>query len=90
MAVTNVLKQEKVSANETVTPAYNLVDVTLGGTVHLLSRRTEITVACKNLFNEAYFDHLSRIKPGSFNDPDVGFNNIGRNIYIHMNVPFEL
>jgi hypothetical protein len=57
----------------------------MGG--NLMGGHIYSTLAVTNLLGEVYYDHLSRIKPGSFNDPDVGFNNMGRNFTLSLHVP---
>jgi len=49
-------------------------------------------VAGNNLLNKAYYDHLSRFKPGRLSDEDTTFGiyNQGRNITFGMNIPFTM
>jgi iron complex outermembrane receptor protein len=51
-----------------------------------------VYAAGKNLLNKAYYDHLSRFKPGrlSDEDPTLGIYNMGRNITFGVNIPFTL
>lgn len=77
--------QKNVADAELKTPGYTLVNLEIGGNIPGSSIFGTLT--CTNLLGKVYYDHLSRIKPGSFNDPDVGFNNIGRNITLAVHVP---
>lgn len=79
-----VFRQSREADTENETPEFHLVNMAIGGNVRLIRHETEVTLGCNNLLGEKYYDHLSRIKPGSFNDPAVGFNNPGRNIYLNL------
>ena len=49
-------------------------------------------VSANNLFNKAYYDHLSRFKPGRLDEsnPEEGYYNQGRNISVGLYLPFVL
>ena len=66
-------KQDYVSDLETKTPAYKLVNVAFNSKLGS-SENIEWSIGCKNLFNEMYIDHLSRLK-------NIGLESPGRNIY---------
>lgn len=70
--------QNRAAQFETATPAYDLVDAGAGVTFSF--RRTQsvqLDVACNNLLNEVYFDHLSRFK-------EFSIYNIGRNVTLNF------
>ena len=85
LGVVTVFDQTNLTAAERETPGYSLVNLSLGG--KFLGRRIYASLAVNNLLGKVYYDHLSRIKPGSFNDPEVGFNNMGRNITFALHIP---
>jgi len=62
----HVLKQERIaeSFGETTTPAFSLVDVRIN---YALSSHFELNAAVTNLFNEHYYEHLTRSVKGSHN-----------------------
>jgi iron complex outermembrane receptor protein len=66
--------QNKVATLETKSPTYQLFNV--GAKLKWEKRYPlEISVGCKNVFNEAYIDHLSRLK-------NIELQNPGRNFYL--------
>jgi iron complex outermembrane recepter protein len=76
-----VLEQNQVNPMETTTPAYTLLNAGLGLEYEAGSVSYELNLAANNLLNEAYFDHLSRLK-------NYGILNIGRDISIHLKIKF--
>ncbi|WP_316837497.1 TonB-dependent receptor [Pedobacter nutrimenti] len=93
VGIDNFFKQTKIDSFETPTSGYTLLNASVGTTLKL-SKNQEITlyVAGKNLLDKAYYDHLSRFKPGrlSDEDPTLGIYNQGRNITFGVNIPFTL
>jgi iron complex outermembrane receptor protein len=73
----NVFDQNRVTAYETRTGGYSLLN--LGGSTTIKIRRMEfgITVAASNILNKTYVAHLSRLKVD-------GIPNIGRNVSISI------
>jgi len=70
--------QNRAAQFETPTQHYLLVDVGAGTSVHLAKNRViDIDVACNNLLNEVYYDHLARYK-------EFNIYNIGRNITLNL------
>lgn len=65
-------KQKNVSAFETSTNSYNLINVGIGGTIKLKKIDFTINFNVNNLANTSYVSHLSRLKID-------GIPNIGRN-----------
>ncbi|MGN7203367.1 TonB-dependent receptor [Pedobacter sp. SAFR-022] len=89
----NFFKQSKVDAFETSTSGYTLLNAAVGTTLKL-NKKQELTiyVAGRNLLNKAYYDHLSRFKPGrlSEEDPTFGIYNAGRNITFGFRLPLNI
>lgn len=89
----NFFKQSKIDAFETSTSGYTLLNAAVGTTLKL-NKKQELTiyVAGRNLLNKAYYDHLSRFKPGrlSEEDPTFGIYNAGRNITFGFRLPFNI
>ena len=96
LEVDNNFRQDHVmteGATETPTPAYTLLNLSLGTDVHLPSGRKLCTLGltATNLFDKAYQSHLSRLKyadtfPLSGRH---GFCNMGRNVGISLLFPLE-
>lgn len=74
--------QNKVAAFETPTPSYNLLNAGVGFSIKNGNKDIVLNAGISNLFNQKYFDHLSRLKT-------QGIYNAGRNIYVSLSVPFE-
>lgn len=79
----NYLKQNKVAEEELPTPAYTLVDLSLGSAVNIFDLDFDLAINATNLLDKKFFDHLSLLKP-------LGILNMGRNISLVLNVPFSL
>lgn len=89
----NFFKQSKVDAFETTTSGYTLLNAAVGTTLRIgKNQDLTIYVAGRNLLNKAYYDHLSRFKPGrlSEEDPTFGIYNAGRNITFGFRLPFNV
>jgi iron complex outermembrane receptor protein len=78
-----VYAQNNVAVNEFKTPAYNLVNLSLGGDIKLFKQICMITIGANNLLNELYYDHLSRLRP-------YGVYNMGINGFVSIKVPFTV
>lgn len=93
VGIDNFFRQHKIDSFETPTSGYTLLNAAVGTTLQL-SKNQGITlyVAAKNLLNKAYYDHLSRFKPGrlSDEDPALGIYNMGRNLTFGVNIPFTI
>jgi iron complex outermembrane receptor protein len=75
--------QNKVADYESSTAAYNLVNI--GGmlNVSLWGQNLMLHLAVLNVFNTAYYDHLSRYKSD-------GIYNMGRNVTVKISVPLAV
>ena len=75
-------KQNNTAAFEEPTKGYALTDIYLGATPPIgKNHRWTMTLFCLNLFNKAYFNHLSLIKPIDVKEP-------GRNIGMQAKYSF--
>jgi len=68
----NTFKQTNLSAFETKSDAYNLLNIGVGGTIKLKTIDLDVNFNMKNVFNKSYISHLSRLKANDI-------TNIGRN-----------
>jgi len=93
VGIDNFWRQSKIDSFEQPTAGYTLLNAAIGTTLRL-SKNQVITVyaAGKNLLNKAYYDHLSRFKPGrlSDEDPTLGIYNMGRNVTFGVTLPFTI
>ncbi len=78
-----VFAQNHPAKIETTTKQYTLYNAALGTHVALKKEIINISVSCNNLLNTTYYDHLSRFKA-------YGINNIGRNIVLNIQIPFNI
>jgi iron complex outermembrane receptor protein len=67
------LKQNNISAFETVTPSYALLSTGIGGEFRVFNNVLSLSISGNNLTNRTYVNHLSRLKPD-------GIFNMGRNV----------
>jgi iron complex outermembrane receptor protein len=80
---------------ETPTAAYNLFNAGFGGGITNKQGKTvvNIYVMGNNLFDVAYFDHLSRLKYFYYSptdtDPTHGIHNMGRNFSFKLDFPLN-
>lgn len=77
-----VMSQERLAAEELPTPSYQLANAGAGFSWRSANARYSLDICGKNLLNQAYYDHLSRIK-------NYGLLNIGRDITLSFKVQFE-
>ena len=77
----NHFAQNSPAQFETPTAAYWLLNVGLNGNWQTRSGGIIFSVTGNNLLNKNYYDHLSRFK-------EYGIHNIGRNIVVHITIPF--
>jgi len=75
--------QDHPAEFETPTSAYWLLNAGINGNWKTKRRTFIFSITGNNLLNRNYYDHLSRFK-------DYGIHNIGRNIIVHLNIPFNI
>lgn len=78
-----VFAQDHPAKIETKTEQYTLFNAGLGTHLALKKEVINISIACNNLLNTNYYDHLSRFKA-------YGIHNIGRNIVLNIQIPFNI
>lgn len=79
--LTKVFEQNRIAPDETWTPGYLLIDVSLGTTLRLGRQPLQMELGVRNLLDTKYIDHLSTLKEAGLFDP-------GRNMTIGIKVPF--
>ena len=92
VALDNVFRQNRIDNFETPTGAYTLINAAIGTTFMLKKQPLRVNVSANNLLDKAYYDHLSRFKPGRLDEADknAGYYNQGRNISVGLYLPFVL
>jgi iron complex outermembrane receptor protein len=90
IALDNVFKQNRVDNFESPTGAYSLLNLAMGTTFMLKNQPLKLNISVNNFFDKAYYDHLSRFKPGRLDETDqtAGYYNQGRNFSIGLYLPF--
>lgn len=83
LMIRSYMKQDNIADEETATPAYSLIDISLGSTVKLLNLDVDLAVNVTNLLDKKYYSHLSLLK-------SLGILNMGRNISLALNIPFNI
>ena len=93
IGIDNFFSQPKIDSFETASSGYTLLNASIGTTFRI-GKSQDITIyaAGRNLLDKAYYDHLSRFKPGrlSYEDTSLGIYNQGRNITFGLNIPFTV
>jgi len=72
--------QNRVSQFENPTDGYSLFDISMGTEFRINKQQLKLSLMCTNLFNKAYFNHLSIVK-------DIGIYERGRNLALRLLVP---
>jgi iron complex outermembrane receptor protein len=75
--------QNRVAVYEFQTPDYHLFNAGIDFDFQFGKQKLFLNISANNIFNQKYFDHLSRYK----ND---GILNIGRNVTVSLSIPFEI
>ena len=83
IAYNYVWSQDRVFTNEMTTPAYNIINLSVGGNVMLLKQKFMLALGANNLLNTGYYDHLSRLR-------QYGVQSMGINIFFTVKVPIQL
>ncbi|KAA6315479.1 hypothetical protein EZS27_034063, partial [termite gut metagenome] len=76
------LAQNCVADYEPATLAYDLFNTGLALELELNKQKLLFNVTVNNLFNEVYYDHLSRYKTN-------GIYNMGRKFNFRLNIPLQ-
>jgi len=83
VAYNYVWSQDRVFTNEMTTPAYNIINLSVGGNVMLLKQKYMLVLGANNLLNTSYYDHLSRLR-------QYGLQGMGINIFFTVKVPLQI
>ncbi|TWR28499.1 TonB-dependent receptor [Mucilaginibacter achroorhodeus] len=89
--IDNFFRQGRVDETfETAAGGYTLLNAGIGATFNIGKQPLKLYVSGTNLTNKAYYDALSRLRPGRFSqeDPTFGIYNMGRNITFGVYIPF--
>ncbi len=80
--IRHVLRQDRIAGEfaETATPAFTLVDV---GLSYVFSKQIRLDAGVSNLFDEAYYEHLSR---AFRTDPAKPLYARGRSVFVRLNI----
>ena len=81
LVLDSFFEQNKVSVNETVTPAYNLLHLRMGGKLVFDKMNIGMNLSFNNILDETYISHLSVLKNDQIPNP-------GRNIVLGLNFNF--
>lgn len=76
-----IASQNRIDAFETTTKGYQLFSLSTGTDIRVGKQSGSLFISCNNLFNQGYYDHLSRLK-------EVSIENMGRNVTFGLNIPF--
>ena len=74
-------KQIHTGLFETPTPDYSIINLGITTEITTKNNPIEINAGVKNILNNTYIDHLSRLKPMDIPNPGINF-------YIGVRVPF--
>jgi len=80
---------------ESATPGYTLINAGIGAGITNGNGKTicNVYIMGNNLFDVAYYDHLSRLKyflySGDDSNPAHGIHNMGRNIALKLEFPLD-
>ncbi|PAW92506.1 TonB-dependent receptor [Mucilaginibacter sp. MD40] len=89
--IDNFFNQNRVDNTfETPAAGYTLLNAGIGATFNIGKQPLKLFVAGTNLANKAYYDALSRLRPGRYSqeDPTYGVYNMGRNVTFGVYIPF--
>ncbi|PCJ94172.1 MAG: TonB-dependent receptor [Flavobacteriaceae bacterium] len=80
ISLKSVFNQNNISAFESETSGYSLLNIGIGGDLEVLGQKMKVHISGANILNKSYVSHLSRLKTD-------GIPNIGRNINIGLSLP---
>ena len=78
--------------NETVTPAYSLLNIGVGADFFVKGHKIfSVNIYARNITNVAYQSNMSRLKYGDTNNITgrIGVYEMGRNISLKLNIPIN-
>ena len=75
ISLVSTFNQNKISGFETRTPGYSILNLGIGGTLHLGKTKIDINLNGNNITDKKYTAHLSRLKGD-------GISNMGRNLVL--------
>jgi len=78
---------------ETATPSYAVVNLSVGTDLHVWKHNCiELTLACNNLLNKTYQNHLNRLKYADWNTATgrQGVFAMGRNVCVKVSIPIDI
>jgi len=78
LVLDSFMEQDKVSLNETITPAYNLLHFRMGANLSFEKINIGMNLSFNNLLDETYISHLSVLKADLIPNP-------GRNVVLGLN-----
>jgi iron complex outermembrane receptor protein len=78
VSLVSTFNQNKISGFETRTPGYSILNLGIGGTLHLGKTKMEVNLNGNNITDKKYTAHLSRLKTD-------GISNMGRNWVVGLN-----
>lgn len=73
--------QSRIAFYELPSSSYNVIDIGLNGS-YGKSEQIQLGIGCKNVLNENYIDHLSRLK-------NIQLPSAGRNFYLNVKYTFK-
>lgn len=80
---TTAFDQNYAAPDETTTPGYSLLDLSIGGKIKVQNQFVSLSISANNVFDTQYIDHLSTLK-------EVNLYNPGRNISLNLKIPFGI
>jgi len=93
VGIENAFAQKRFDADfETPTSGYTLLNAGIGTTFMLNKQQLRLAISGNNLLNKAYYDALSRYKPGRLDqtNPTLGVYNMGRNLTFSVYIPLQI
>ena len=78
-----VFEQNKPSPFETLTNAYQLLNLSIGSQINISKQKINWQLSVHNLLDTKYYDHLSTLK-------SMSYYNLGRSVNLVIRIPFGL
>lgn len=77
LSLHHTFEQNQTGIFELPTGSYSLLNAGVGGTLNFYDQLLQVKISGRNLLDEVYFSHLSRLRP-------LGIPDIGRNISVSL------